>query len=105
MESMYLGGAQMIAAARVTGATGASTMAQGCVSARSAAGVYTLTLTVGQTEYDATEGFAMACGTGATFANFVVQDTSDTVKTVRAFDAAGAALDADFSFLAFRFLP
>ena len=85
-----------LAAGSVVGATGAENWASGAVAARTAKGTYTLTM---DQPIDATECAVLVTGRGATAAIFTVTQTSDGVKTVTAFDAAGAALDADFDFL------
>lgn len=86
----------VIAAGKVTGADGASSKTAGATTARTAAGVYTLTLSQ---EVDATEATVLVTPVRATFASATVEHTSDSVKTIRTWDAAGAALDADFNFV------
>lgn len=87
------------AMAAVTGATGVAIYNFGATPARSAKGVYTMTLDV---QVDATQANCQATPRGATTAELAVAHTSDTVKTVAAIDNAGAAVDVDFDFIVFR---
>lgn len=82
----------------VVGGTGVANFSAGAASARTATGIYTLTLD------EPSDALACACLVTArgTTAFARVDQTSDTVKTVRTFDAAGAALDSDFDFLILR---
>lgn len=85
------------AAASVTGATGAAVVARNCVTARTGAGVYTVTVP----DIDAADCIVLvtirgAAGVGSTCQ---VVHTSDTVKTISTFDvAAGANVAADHDF-------
>jgi len=92
---------QLLAACCVTGATGVATAARGCATARTGAGVYTVTL---DQPVDANESILLPNTTDGT-GDFAVQaeHTSDTVKTVRTF-TAGAAADHDFSLAVLKFI-
>lgn len=84
------------AAATVTGATGAAVKARNCVTARTGAGVYTVTVP----DIDATDCIVMvsmrSTGVGA---NAQVVHTSDIVKTINIFAvAAGANVATDMDF-------
>ena len=86
------------AAAKVTGGTGASTMAHRCVSARTGQGVYTITLDLA---LDATErSIQITCLTADSMVSYV--DTTDNVITVSTFDNAAAAQDRDFNIVVCR---
>lgn len=81
----------------VNGTTGARVSGAGFSSARSAQGIYALTLDQG---VDATQCAILVTRRGAAAAadeTFSVAHTSDTVKTVTC-TAAGVAADADFDF-------
>ncbi len=95
------GPGSLVAAASVVAGTGAATVARGCVTARTGAGVYTVTL---DQALDAADGVCMATVRGANPVALQVVHTSDTVKTVNglALAAGQAATDADFDFVAFR---
>jgi hypothetical protein len=89
-----------VAFARVTGGTGAAVAAKDCTTARSGAG-----------DYDVTLGEAcpaLGCSiqvTSETAARMVrITHTSDTVKRVRTFNAAGAAADASFTIVVKKIL-
>lgn len=74
------------------------TARKGVVSVtRSAAGVFPVTLESGGA--DAAECVCFVSARGTTFGVGQVEHTSDTVKTVRMFDAAGMAADVDFDLL------
>lgn len=90
----------VIAAGQVDGATGNADKVAGATPARTGAGVYTITL--GQ-DVDATECVCLVTPGGTAAIHAVCTQTSDSVKTVRTFDAAGAAADADFSFVIAQF--
>lgn len=79
----------------VVGATGVKKSGAGFTPARSAAGIYALTL---DAAVDAAQCVCLATVRGAFVGFCHVEQTSDTVKTVNVVDAAGAALDADFDF-------
>jgi len=84
----------------VLGATGATVSGSGFVSARSAKGVYTLTL---DQPVNASQCSAMATVRAGAVTNseVVIGHTSDTVKTVLTADA-GVAADHNFDFVIFR---
>lgn len=87
------------AAAKVTGATGLSTMNKRCVSAQTGPGVYTITL---DEDLDAAERSAsVTCRGGGAFIPEVV-DTSDTVLTVHTYDDTGVAANCDFDIMVVR---
>jgi hypothetical protein len=71
---------------------GTSPNAQGCVIARTGAGVYTCTLDADSGITD-TQSFTSAQVKGAAFAVATVEETSNLVKTIRTFNQAGAATD------------
>ena len=83
--------------ASIVGATGAALAATAPTGtpARTGAGVYTFTLPSDQ-GIDATQCIGLVTARGATYGVGTVTHTSDTVKTIRMFDAAGAAADVDF---------
>lgn len=83
----------------VNGTTGAKVSGAGFAPARSAKGIYTLTM---DQAADAAECAVIATARSATQATLTCSQTSDTVKTVTAFDLAGAAVDVDFDFLMLR---
>lgn len=83
----------------VNGTTGALVSGAGFTPARTAKGVYTLTL---DQAVDATECSVLVTERGAVGNIFSVAQTSDTVKTVNAFDNAGVAIDSDFDFVLLR---
>lgn len=83
----------------VNGTTGATVSGAGFTPARSAKGVYTLTL---DQAADSEECAVIATPRGATAGYATVAQTSDTQKTVNTFDSAGAAADLDFDFLLLR---
>lgn len=70
--------------------------------ARAGAGNYTITLDGGG--IDATESIENLQVRGATLSHFSIVHTSDTAKQILMTDAAGTALDADFSVSFSRFL-
>lgn len=81
----------------VVGGTGAKAAGAGFASARTGAGVYTLTLDQGA---DSAECAILVSRRGAAAAadgTFGVDHTSDTVKTVR-YTEAGVAADVAFDF-------
>lgn len=80
----------------VTGGTGVAIWAAGAATARTGAGVYPITLDQG---CDSAESSVRVTPRKATFASATVVHTSDTVKTVHTFNAAGVATDSDFDFL------
>ena len=84
----------------VTGATGAILSGSGFASARTAKGIYTLTL---DQPIDSTQ-CSCQVGTrgGALGETAQLAHTSDTVKTVTTGDAADAAADLDFDFTILR---
>jgi hypothetical protein len=91
------------ASGSVAGGTGARVSGQGAASARTGAGVYTLTMDgIDAAECAIVATVRAAAGVGSTID---VVHTSDTVKTVHTFDvAAGAnvATDHDFDFVVLR---
>jgi hypothetical protein len=78
---------------------------EGCVIAKTPAttGVYTLTFDDRSGIVDL-QSYIMVQPKGAIFAAAVVEDTTDLVKTVRTFDAAGAALNAAIDVLVYKSL-
>jgi len=90
--------------AAVTGSTGASIAAEGCVSARTGTGVYTLTLSdQAATKNSNTACIATLVGTSGIVR---VEETSTTVKTVKCFAVDGTtATDLDFNAVIFRDSP
>lgn len=85
----------------VTGATGAAVFtAGGVATARTAKGVYTLTL---DQQLDATQCvcFGTTRGAAGAAAEVAIAQTSDGVKTLSIIDNAGAAQDFDFDFIIF----
>lgn len=80
----------------VKGSDGSTVSGAGCATARSAKGVYTLTL---DAQVDATECAVICTPRGSTAGYAACAQTSDSVKTVATFDSAGAAADLDFDFL------
>lgn len=82
------------AAASVVGADGTAVKARNCVTARTGAGVYTLTVP----DIDATDCIVLATPRGAANVQLKVVHTSDTVKTISsvALAAGQAATDSDF---------
>lgn len=97
----------VIAAGRVTGATGATIGASGATIARTGVGVYTLTLPDGGVDGTQCMVLAMPCAATAVPLGFEVVHTSDTVKTitVRTSAAGNAATDSDFNFILARLGP
>lgn len=90
--------AQLIAAAKITGATGVATMARGCATARTAQGIYTVTMPVGA---DPTNRVVfVTCRT--VDRTILLADTSDTVVTITTADLAGADQDTDIDVAVFR---
>lgn len=83
----------------VNGTTGAKVSGAGATSAQTAKGVYTLTL---DQPADSTQSTAKATARGTTALLAVVEQTSDSIKTVRTFDAAGNAANSDFDYLIMR---
>ena len=92
MKNPYL--AETIAFARVTAGTGVASNARGCVTARTGAGVYTVTL---DKLADEEECIVLTeIQTAAIDDGIQVVHTSDTVKTLNSFDG-GVATDCDFA--------
>lgn len=83
----------------VKGSDGSAVSGAGATPARSAKGVYTLTL---DQAVDSTECAVLVTVRGATLGVPRVEHTSDTVKTVTMEDAAGADQDTDFDYLVLR---
>lgn len=83
----------VLAAGKVTGATGASSTLFGAVPARTGAGVYTITM---DQQVDSAFCCAIATLVGGDGGRITITHTSDAVKTVNTFNAAGAAADVDF---------
>lgn len=83
------------AAGGVVGGTGVAAIQRGCAMARTGAGVYTMTL---DREVDATECTIQVTPRQAAAAQYSVQHTSDTVKTISTFDAATGATPTDTTF-------
>ncbi len=83
-------------------AAGPSLWEAGCLGARTAAGIYTLTLDE-PSDAAACAVLITMRGAGTVCVAQVVQ-TSDTVKTVNVFDSATGAVatDSDFDFLVLR---
>lgn len=88
---------EVLAAGKVT-AAGAVTVARGCVPAKTAAGIYTLTL---DQPVDAAESIVLVQPNTAAL-NVLVADTTDTVKTLTFETDAGVDTDSDFTFLVMR---
>jgi len=89
--------AESRASCRITGADGVALFARGCATARTGAGVYTVTLDRGA---DANECIVLAQSeTISTFAS--VAHTSDTVKTISVENDASAATDSNVGFILF----
>lgn len=98
---------QDMCAAVVTGASGAAQKARACLTARSSAGVYTITMDpdiLGGPGVVAAECVAEIGVQGATPQIYSFENTSITVKTVRIATQLGAAVDADFSVMFSRLL-
>jgi hypothetical protein len=92
---------QDIASGTVTGGTGVALRARGCATARTGAGVYTITINpnnLAGPELDFTESISKINSVGATPLTADLVHTSDTVKTVTMRNDAGVATDGDFSF-------
>lgn len=89
----------LLAFGSVKGADGTEVSGAGATPARSAKGVYTLTL---DQPVDSTECAVLVTARGATTGYAGVAQTSDAVKTVSMLDAAGAAQDTDFDYLVLR---
>lgn len=92
--------AATIAFAKVTGTTGAATMNRGFSSVtRSGAGVYVLVRESGGpgAGLAANEVLAHVTPQGASAAYATTQDTDSVTTTVRTFNDAGSAADADFT--------
>lgn len=89
------------AAGGVVAGTGVAAVQRGCAMARTGAGVYTCTL---DKEVDATDSVCSVVPRQATAAQFSYEHTSDSVKTIRTFDAATGATptDATFDFFVFK---
>jgi len=85
----------------VTGATGAATGAKGCAVARTGAGVYTLTAPA-LNPWPANTGAHVSISVQTNDGISRWARTSDTVITVTTEDAAGAALDVDFTACVWR---
>lgn len=83
------------AAGAVASAGGTAIWGAGAVPSKTGAGDFNLTLDQG---CDSTQCSVHATARSATFAVATVVHTSDTVKQVLIWDAAGAALDADFDY-------
>jgi len=82
-----------VAFARVTGATGANLTAKDCTTSRAGAGLYDITL--GEACPALGCAIQVTPETAARMAR--ITHTSDTVKRVSTYNAAGAAADADFT--------
>ena len=97
---MPLNRADLVHAAASVATDGTSVVARNCTTARTGAGVDTITVP----DIDATECLVIATVRGATNVALQVVQTSDTVKTVNALAlAAGqAATDAAFDVLVLR---
>jgi len=93
------GGLDRIAGCSVVGATGVGTVADGCATARTGAGVYTVTL---DTPVAASDAIMLATLTSGIAGMVTIAHTSASVKTVSTWSAAGAAADRDFDFAIFR---
>ena len=94
---------QLVAYAVFTCATAAVIKARGCSIARTALGTYTCTLDGSAGDTDATECIVVANCRGATPAILSSVQTSDSVKTLYAVDATGAAVDpTEMSVLVYR---
>lgn len=98
LDAMLLAAKKVTSAVNVNGTTGAAIVKSGFVSAtaRTSAGVYTVTLSAGLTFG---KFIAIASGGGTTYAAVSATPTSATNVAVKVFDAAGAAVDADFCLL------
>jgi len=85
---------QGLAYCRVTAATGAATTARNCATARTGAGVYTVTIDYACDE----EGCIVLFESQTAACDDVpaVTHTSDTVKQIETFDG-GVATDCDFA--------
>lgn len=84
------------AAGSVAGATGALVSGSGFASARTGAGVYTITL---ERPANAAECQLLVTRRGTALRTYwAVSHTTDSVKTVSALDSAGNPLDTDFDF-------
>lgn len=109
----------IVAFGSVVGATGASVpgpvnpitgqsvpLTRGVTPARTGAGVYTLTFpgldANDRGGIDAGECIGLATLRGGVDGALEIEHTSDTVKTVRTFNTAGAATDRDFDFILFK---
>lgn len=88
-----------IAAGSVTGATGAAVVARGAATARTGAGIYTITL---DQACDSTECVLFFTSRTAAVVDFSYAHTSDTVKTLTTQTEAGVDTDADFDFIVVR---
>ena len=92
---------QDVAAAVVTGATGVALRARGCATARTGAGVYTITVNpnnLAGPDLPRAESVSKVQVIGTTdelTAELV--HTSNTVKTITIRDSAGADADGDFN--------
>lgn len=90
---------QLVAAAKITGATGAATMARGCATARTAQGIYTVTMPVGA---NTTDRVCVATPRNTVDRSVMIADTSDTVVTITTADPAGADQDCDLDVAIYR---
>jgi hypothetical protein len=79
----------------VVGASGAKASGAGYTSARTGPGVYEVTL---DQPADATESTCLVSLRGSVGGRIAADVASDSVRTVRTFDAAGAAADLNFDF-------
>lgn len=101
MSSPPIGSSFFHAGGSIVGASGAPVVANNASFARTGAGVYTATLTLG---LDASECVGLAAFRGAALAAdaaISIQHTSDTVKTIF-ITVAGAPTDIDFDVIFFR---
>jgi hypothetical protein len=90
----------VIAGGRVIAATGVGTNIFGCVTGRTGAGVYTITMS--EIDVDITECMIIVTPINAAARIATIAHTTDALKGVNIFDAAGAAADSDFSFTIYR---
>jgi len=87
-------------AGSVAGGTGAIVSGSGFASARTGAGVYTITL---ERQVEQSECQVIVTRRGTALRTYwAVAHTSDAVKTISALDSAGNALDTDFDFVILR---
>jgi hypothetical protein len=90
---------KLVAAGSVNGATGGMVSGAGAQSAQSGVGTYLLTLESGG--LDTAEYACIASMRGNGPGSVAVEHTSDVVKTVYTFDAAGNAANRGFDFAVF----